>query len=274
MDGNCSGAIVYSYHKKKGETVRCYSANHNIPVPLDKIKKDEKVYIVDFSLKEDIFNKLLEITKDVIWIDHHKSAIEKFKDTEVGNLDGIRRVGDAGCELTWEHFYGKNSKMPTIVRMLGRYDVWDFSLYGMRILNALQEFCKTVNTLPNSDIWEKWLDLDFSPKEELSDGAMYLQYRNSIWGNFLKSWGFDVDFEGYKAIACNTANVSSEFFRNVHGKDYDIFMPFIYDGENWVVSLYTLKDNIDCSKIAVKYGGGGHRKAAGFTTKNLPFISK
>ena len=34
---------------------------------------------------------------------------------------------------------------------------------------------------------------------------------------------------------------------------------------------YIPKKNIDCSEIAKKYGGGGHKQAAGFQCKELPF---
>lgn len=46
---------------------------------------------------------------------------------------------------------------------------------------------------------------------------------------------------------------------------------FVRDGKKWTVSLYSKKDNVDCSKIATKYGGGGHKKAAGFECYELPF---
>ena len=276
MDGDCSGAIVHDFHKEKGEKVRFHSCNHNLPIPFELIKEDEQVYMVDFSLSEEDFDKLLSITKNVIWIDHHKSAMEKFKGTEVEKLEGIRRIGDSGCELTWEYFYGsgKRVKVPTVVRMLGRYDVWDFSLYGKNKLHALQEYCKTVDTSPSSKVWEKWLDTEYSPKEEVEIGIIYLKYRDSVWSYFLSSWGIEIEFEGYWTMACNTANVGSEFFKTVHDKGYDLFMPFIYDGKQWVCSLYTLKDSIDCSKIATKYGGGGHKKAAGFSADELPFLKK
>ena len=45
---------------------------------------------------------------------------------------------------------------------------------------------------------------------------------------------------------------------------------FSYDGHKYTVSVYTEKD-IDVSKIAVKHGGGGHKKAAGFICENLPY---
>lgn len=276
MDGFCSGGIVYNYHKKKGEKVSCYSCSHSTSTPLDKIKKGEKVYIVDFSLSIEGFNKLLEITEDVIWIDHHKSVIDKVKDTNISKLKGIRRVGEAGCELTWEFFYGKGKevKIPTMVRMLGRYDVWDFSLYGKKTLNSLQEYCKTVDSIPESDIWEKWLDTSYSPEEEIEIGGKYLHYRDSIWDSYLKKWGFEADFEGYRIIACNISNVNSEFFKSVAYMEYDILVPFASDGSKWSFSLYTLKPSIDCSKIAAKYGGGGHKNASGFTHNTIPFLDE
>jgi nanoRNase/pAp phosphatase (c-di-AMP/oligoRNAs hydrolase) len=47
-------------------------------------------------------------------------------------------------------------------------------------------------------------------------------------------------------------------------------MPFYFAKNKWVVSLYTTKD-IDVSEIAKKYGGGGHKQAAGFTCDKLPW---
>ena len=42
-----------------------------------------------------------------------------------------------------------------------------------------------------------------------------------------------------------------------------------------LVSLRTIKDKVDCGKIAEDHNGGGHQKAAGFTideSKILEFI--
>ena len=47
-----------------------------------------------------------------------------------------------------------------------------------------------------------------------------------------------------------------------------------FDGKCWSVSLYHAKHRkeLDLSLIAVKYGGGGHRGACGFTCDKLPFL--
>jgi len=54
-------------------------------------------------------------------------------------------------------------------------------------------------------------------------------------------------------------------------KNYDIWIACVFDGSVWIVSLYSLE--ADVSVIAKKYGGGGHKKAAGFKCRDLPFIS-
>jgi nanoRNase/pAp phosphatase (c-di-AMP/oligoRNAs hydrolase) len=45
-----------------------------------------------------------------------------------------------------------------------------------------------------------------------------------------------------------------------------------YNGEIYSVSLYTTNPDIDVSEIALKYKGGGHMAASGFTCKHLPFV--
>jgi len=38
----------------------------------------------------------------------------------------------------------------------------------------------------------------------------------------------------------------------------------------WQYSLYSTNPNVHCGEIAQKYGGGGHRGAAGFSSKITP----
>lgn len=42
-------------------------------------------------------------------------------------------------------------------------------------------------------------------------------------------------------------------------------------GQKWLVNLYTYREDVNCGEIAQRYGGGGHRKAAGFICPELPF---
>jgi oligoribonuclease NrnB/cAMP/cGMP phosphodiesterase (DHH superfamily) len=271
MDGKCAGAIVHKFYKvdrdytkEMGEECEFLRINYKDEFPFDDIKPGETIVIVDFSLqKEGEFQKLLAITENVIWIDHHKTAIEKHGDL---NVRGIRRDGTAGCELTWEFFY-PNIAVPPVVKLLGDYDVWAFK-YG-EDTNKLQTGIRLYKTSPTSEEWLRWLDPKYYPAKELEKGQISLKYRDNYYAELVKSWSFFTEFEGHKVIACNAGSVSSQLFDSV-SEDYDIMMPFVFDGKQWTVSLYTKKD-IDVSEIAKKYGGGGHKKAAGFQCKELPF---
>ena len=42
-----------------------------------------------------------------------------------------------------------------------------------------------------------------------------------------------------------------------------------FNGEQWVCSFYSNKEDIDCSIMASRLGGGGHKGAAGCTINQL-----
>ena len=101
-DGKCSGFWVNFAVKLSND----YQDNSFIemtyakPFPMTSIRKDEQIYIVDFSISPDEMRQLLKITKNVTWIDHHKTAIEKYQDFE-HEIRGIRYDGIAACMLTY-----------------------------------------------------------------------------------------------------------------------------------------------------------------------------
>jgi oligoribonuclease NrnB/cAMP/cGMP phosphodiesterase (DHH superfamily) len=273
MDGKCSAAIVKTFMDglscSDGLPQTYHPINYNMPFPFDDIMPDEQIFIVDFSLqKKGDFEKLLEITKDVTWIDHHKTAIEKH-----GNigLKGLRKDGVAACQLTWDYIY-RGSPTPMLVKYLADYDVWKFK-YG-NDTNKIQAGIRLYNTSPEDDNWNDWLfsDSDKGLSEIKEKGETALQYRDNYYAGLIKAFSFFTTFHGYRCVACNAGSVSSQLFDTVEG-EYDIMMPFVFDGTQWTVSLYTEDKSIDVSEIAKKYGGGGHNGAAGFQCKNLPFLN-
>jgi oligoribonuclease NrnB/cAMP/cGMP phosphodiesterase (DHH superfamily) len=280
LDGKCAAAILY-HSKVLTCTPEMFSMHYKNTLNLQNIQPHEEIWIVDFSFKPDVMEELLKITQNIVWIDHHKTSMEYKYSVE---LKGIRDNNFSGCELTWKYLYPA-VPMPTIVKMLGRYDVWDFSKFGTN-LNALQAGIQLQENNPESKNWGLWFGegvLDHGgvlvPRSEtprlyhlLTEGGIALKYRDNQYSYFIKSYSFFAEFEGYKAICCNAGGASSQLFDSVT-EDYDLMIPFVFDGEQWTVSLYTKKD-IDCSELAKKYGGGGHKKASGFVCRELPLKNK
>lgn len=262
MDGKASAAIVYNYYNKN---VECIPINYAMKFPFDSVESDEDVIIVDFSLKPDDMEKLLQITSNITWIDHHATAIENLKDFD---LKGLRSIDKAGCQLVWEYYHDEPE--PWAIKYIGDHDIWKFE-YGDDT-RAFMLASRLKSTKPDSLLWDRWLhhDLDkYDSSEDVDIGYTLLEYQKQWNEDVAKSWSFKTSINGHTAIACNAVGVNSSLFDSIED-EYDIKILFRFNGEMWVVSLFS-DNNIDVSKIAKSYGGGGHKGAAGFTCKELPF---
>jgi len=268
LDGYCSAAIVKSYLKEHYPNIIAdfFEVDYNRKFPFSEIQEDEIVYVVDFSLD---WNKLLDITKNVIWIDHHVSAIKKYENYDW--IPGKREIGIAACELCWRYFFPFR-EVPYAIKLLGDYDVWKFELPETRFF---QLGMKEQQTHLSSSLWQN-LFTCFSPREKLikeitNQGKIINSYQNKQNKKLVEKISFYTHFEDYKAICINAAFTGSYVFDSVDKKTYDIMITFYFDGKKWNISMYTENPKIDVSLIAVKYGGGGHRGAAGFTVSEFLF---
>lgn len=258
MDGRCAGFWVYNKYPE----CEMIPINYNHIFPLNEIEQSEVIYIVDFSIEPEIMKELLKITKNVYWIDHHKTAIEKYKNFPY-EIKGIRKDGVAGCVLTFNYLY-PYQEMNFMTIYIGDRDIWAWK-YGDKT-KYFYAGMLLYDTKPESSIWRKALQ---NPNEIIEKGKIVEQYKEQRFKEIVEAFGFEVEFEGYKCIACNAGKVSSKLFDSKQG--YDIMIAFVFNGKEWTVSLYTKDPNIDVSENAKKYGGGGHKGAAGFQCKKLPF---
>jgi oligoribonuclease NrnB/cAMP/cGMP phosphodiesterase (DHH superfamily) len=284
-DGKCA---VFWVYLSAGITDDWFEANdvfmemdYTTKFPIEAIRPNEQIYIVDFSISPDEMRELLKITTNVTWIDHHKTAIEKYKDFEY-EIKGIRYDGVAGCMLTYCYLHHMTSRgvgpiikpfdlsmtddAPMFTKLIADWDVWKFE-YGENT-KLFQTAFYAYNFDPES---EKWLDL-LSKDSELDlikEGTVMMRYRDSWAEKYLKKIGFETEFYGYKCFALNLGMANSEYFKSLPADKYDILIPFSFNGDLFVVSLYS--KTVDVSKIAMELGGGGHKCASGFQCKELPF---
>jgi len=268
LDGRCSAAIAYRYLQKfnyNNEQIKIFEIDYETPFPIDKIVKNEKVYVLDFCLENDEINKkLLNITKNVIWIDHHKTSLEK---KDIKDLDGIRDTTRAACVLTWEFFHKKDDKVPDTVEYISDMDAW---LWKERDISEPFTAALMIEPhKPKDKIWDEIIydPLAYKPISKLiQDGKICIKFRKAISEEYMNKYGFEVDFEGKKCFACGFFMFGSMPF-GYRIKKYDMCISFEYNGEKFLYGLYSEK--VDVSKIAEKYKGGGHKGASGFSAKEL-----
>lgn len=261
------------------------------------------VYVLDlspecFEIVECLTN---EEIKRLIWIDHHKTAIEKWPQM----INGYRCDGVAACRLAWQWFnvivelqsdhwkrlpakqdYIKRAvSEPLAVLLAGEYDIWDkrderaeIFQFGLRSRELLAQDWQR---LLNGDIDDalKGTGMEHTNSELactalIHDGAMLQRYQQRNDAGMMERT-FMVQWEGLKFLVLNNARFNSLTFasKDVPETGHDALMGYYFDGKQFNASLYHAKHNtgIDLSAIAKKYGGGGHHGACGFRVEKLPF---
>lgn len=256
QDGFCSAAVVA---KRYPQCQKFYAISYNKMIPWELIYPDMKVIIVDFSFKPEDLERLFTITKDVIWIDHHKTAMEKTPLTPE-ELPGLRVDGKAACVLCWEYFF-PGHPLPLAVQYVGDRDIWAFQ-YGdvtKNFYNGLESI-EDVNK-PESPFWQTLLESSDHVNYLIQKGQIIREAFDKEQKLFVKTAGYEIQFEGFKAIAINRY-LNQDLVYDVFTDPFDIIIMYYYNGKSW---YYTLRSKtIDVSEIAKKFGGGGHAGAAGF----------
>jgi oligoribonuclease NrnB/cAMP/cGMP phosphodiesterase (DHH superfamily) len=252
---------------------------YGMEFPFEHIGKDETVYILDFSIEPEEMVKLLGITENVIWIDHHKTAIQKYskfawKAGEENGLwehvDGIRDDKESGCYLTFRYFgKGQPQLIPEYINLISDRDTWQWK-FGDRTKHFYAGI-EAEDTSPESAAWE-YMRAD--PDLFIANGKVIQGYKDRTQQDYILENGFWVDFHGHRCYAVNGLYSSQPFEAVV--PEADIWLTFRYDkGGYWTVSLYSTK--VDVSEIAKGYMynqkvGGAHKGAAGFQCAYPPFL--
>lgn len=274
------GIFCYRIARKfLGEKAEYIGWDYNDPVPdlyFNRAPSDIELYMLDISVPT-----LME-HPGLIWIDHHKSAIEKFDST----IAGFRIDGVAACRLAWQFFASaeearylgwppkqdfidRNVCEPESVRLAGEYDIWDRRDPDAELFQ---------HGLRSQDLTEQdWANLlsfeELGLVDKLLNQGKALHYAKTKENeSIIKRDGFTVHWEGLTFLACNHARFNSHLFTAGLTQDHDACLGFNFDGKGWRVSLYHAPGNehIDLSLIAVKHGGGGHRGASGFRVFGKP----
>lgn len=308
-DGKAAAFCVYAWvgiHDNLPDTPFDFvPMDYGRPFPLADIRPNEQVYIVDYSITPDEMRQLLAITKDVTWIDHHKTAIAKYDGFEVP-IRGIRKDGEAACSLAWKYVHWwtargagperfdagcpvRGLEVPLFIELIADRDVWAWQRGAMTA--EFHAGLALYDTGPGSEVWWQLLDREIEPlpppntgnaeakrrgdafwEKLLAEGRAILRYNKQRYADLCSAIAFDADFEGHRCRAINIAKTGSEVFGGEKGalpEGYDICVTFYHDGQQFTVSLYS--NTVDVSEIAKQYGGGGHRGAAGFQCGALPF---
>ena len=278
LDGRCAGSIVAHYENNYNKN-DYFEVDYIMQLPLDKIKENERVYFVDYSFKKDTVWQLEEIlkkTKDVIWIDHHLSSFKLEEELPwTKDIKGIRQDGISGAGLTYMYLHNCGfDDLPYYIQLVSDYDCWLYKYepnttyfkigLGTEDNDALDDIWKA--------LYESFVDnvcLSISTGTLIEKGKIIKQYIDSENTFYREHYSYETEIEGLKCLVVNKKSNSWVFGDKIN--EYPLVMVWVFNGVKYSYSIFSVDNNIDCSKIAEKYGGGGHYSAAGFSSDELLF---
>ena len=285
LDGKCSAAVVARFEKNYS-SIDYFEVDYRNNLPLDCVANGEKVYIVDYAISKasawQLDCLINEKNCDIVWIDHHTTSVNLENQagfTWLSSIGGIRSEEFSGAALTYMYLYSAGiDSIPYAVKLVSDYDRWEFKHDPDTTL-----FKIGIDCVPHDALDGIWLDLLSDIDEDASGRSPvllsllekgqtikdYIDIENTYHRN---SYAYETMVGGVKCLAINRKS-NSWIFGEKYG-DYPLVMVYAFDGVLWNFTIYSADTNIDCSKIAESYGGGGHTGAAGFTLDNMPFLKE
>ena len=241
---------AYSAWKLLGNRAEYHACKHG-QIPPDV--KDKVVVILDFSFDNKTTKKMIEDSKELLVIDHHKSAVVELHDISNTIFD----MSKSGATLAWEFFHpGKEA--PKFIQYITDRDLWKWELPYSK------EFSAAFDMVPfEFEEFEKFED-DSVFDDAVKRGSYILAYSKTVVKKVCEK-AAPRKMGGKDIMVVNASHWMSEIGARL-SPDCDFAMIWYYDHNDKIikVSLRAFHDRIDVSDISKKFGGGGHRKAGGF----------
>lgn len=272
LDGRCAGAIVAQFTQNYNQE-DYFEVDYNSPLPIDKISENETVYLVDYSFKEDTvwqLNEILKKTNDIIWCDHHTSSLNLLKERpELKQIKGLIQDKISGAMLIYKYLYNNPEEIPYHIHLVSDYDCWIYDLDP-----DTTWFKIGIDTVNHNALDVLWINLQRKDvlNSFIKTGKTIKQYIDQDNTQYRNAWSYESEICGIKCLVINRKSNSWIFGDKVN--TYPITMVWAFNGEKYSYSIYSVDPAIDCSKIAEKFGGGGHKGAAGFSSNELLFKKK
>ncbi|MFA7201516.1 MAG: DHHA1 domain-containing protein [Candidatus Paceibacterota bacterium] len=254
LDGFCAFWVAW---KKFGAKASYYAIPpRQFPRDLRTVR-DTDIYVLDNSLLVSDITFLQKRGCRVVILDHHISSENDVHFADEYMFD----VAHSGAFLTWKHFF-PHIRVPWLVRYVEDGDLWNFKIpHTDRVRNML---VLGGFYLKKWDIFSRALEQPQQRKKIIAQGEIIERYRKTLIQQSIQN-AYPIRFAGRIVYAVNEATeaIRSEVAHALYKKYPPFSVVWSQEGDVFHVSLRS-NGTYDVSKLAQRYGGGGHAAAAGF----------
>ncbi len=260
-------AAAYAAWKKFKENAKYLPYHHQKDLTLEKLLHDIKnlvevelneinLYVIDFSFKSHIWCDLKKLFKTAKIIDHHQSAYDDLKH----DPDCFFDMKHSGSYLAWKEFV-RLEKIPYFIELIEDFDLFKLKFEDTKYLyRALSLYPKTF------EFFEK-LENEEYLNQLLKEGKLLQKYFKSQIDIVLKNKKVcSIDKE--QGVSINAPGFFASEIGELLSPLYDYVLIWS-ESQDMIKCSLRSGENFDCSKIAKKYGGGGHPCASAFSISSI-----
>lgn len=237
--------------------------------PWNLIDKDTEVLLVDFSYKRPVIEEIQSRSKSITILDHHPSARKDLEPLLAdGSIKGVFDMNRCGALITWEYFH-PTEKAPTLLEQIDAHDRW-LDNRDLQLRMAL----KSYNHSPSDktrpafhNLMQEWSQLmKPSSVASLKEAGIHIHryYRQRV--EETKRYSRPIYLRGVEILIVNApVYLASDVAGELATKAKNGIGAVWWQNTNRSVTIsLRSRSEVDVSKIAVHFGGGGHKNAAGF----------
>ena len=241
---------------------------------------------------------------------------EKYPDKDIKGLRIEQEHSDSAASLVYKFYeldrdvedFKKN--IPSWLKACSDFDCWNkydeiaWNSIVMPIFSCLKQIISSPSDAYNyiksrydsGNYYDNIYDAstgnycNVQTESELERGKILYEgllsiYKEEVKHGFERTLSVEMGgkYEHLKAWICNTQNRSSVIFEQMDNlEDYDVFIPYHFNGEKYFYSMYTFKPEISCNDITVFSSDDwhqseplltfrGHKDAAGANSEIFAF---
>lgn len=217
------------------------------------------VYLVDFSYKRDVVLRMLGSAEHIVLIDHHKTALEDLAGIQSEKFSTFTDLDRSGATLAWDFLFPGEPR-PLLLGHVEDRDLWRFRLPHTREIQA-----NIFSYEYTFDTWDKLMSANQAELMQMTAAGAAIERKHhkdiaelvSVCKRRLVIAGHDVP------VASLPYTLSSDAGHLMaQGEPFAACYWDTSDGRTF--SLRSSDDGLDVSEVAKLYGGGGHKRSAGF----------
>jgi len=264
--------------RKKYPHAQFWPGVYGVDPPLNEISQlggcNETLALVDFSYKRPQMKALARYPVNLLVLDHHHTAqaelaglVDELTHEEPGwptdelgqfiNLPDVRfDMGKSGARMAWEYCF-PGERPPELLLRIEDGDLWRWQYDdSKRVQAALRSYPQTF------DMWDKLMESPITMLE--AEGASIRRFieQKVEW---LINNAREQKIGGVVMPVCNCPAFFASEVAGALAEAHPGGMAATYfDGRDYRGYSLRAREGADVSEIAKKYGGGGHKGAAGF----------